>query len=102
MLTLDGEGVIAVARTTSDRAAPKPCFTDPAKLIDAVKAGFCTHTEVRTVLGAALEPLAHPAFSEAITSCLRRSYCHIIVDESFDMNVLDARVIEHAMTLASP
>ena len=49
------------------------------------------------MLGAALEPSAHPAFSEAITSCLGRSYCHIIVDESFDMNLLDTRVIEHAI-----
>jgi len=96
-LTLDQEGTIAEARTTVDRVAPKPCFTGPTKLWGAVRDGYCTHAEVRNVLGAALTPGAHPAFVAAATQCLAESYCHIIVDESFDMNVLDAAVIETAI-----
>lgn len=47
-------------------------------------------------IGAALEQNSHPAFSAA-TACLGRSYCHLIVDESFDMNVIDALVVERAI-----
>lgn len=97
MLSLDQEGRISTAATTSDHAAPKPCFTDSKQLISAIEAGYCTHAEVRSVLGAALDRTSHPAFSAAAIACLRGSYCHLIVDESFDMNILDAVVVERAI-----
>lgn len=97
-LSLDTGGEIATVGTTSDRVAPKPCFTDPKKLMDAVRDGYCTHAEVRSVLGAALTPGDYPAFLTAVMACLAKSYCHLIVDESFDMNHLDAAVIEAAIS----
>jgi DNA helicase-2/ATP-dependent DNA helicase PcrA len=96
-LSLDSWGEITTVGTTSDRVAPKPCFTDPRKLMSAVRDGYCTHAEVRNVLGAALRPGLYPAFAAAVTACLAKSYCHLIVDESFDMNQLDAAVIEAAI-----
>ena len=54
------------------------------------------HAEVRNVLASALSP-DYPAFLAAVIGCLATSYCHIIVDESFDMNQLDAAVIEAAI-----
>jgi hypothetical protein len=84
--------------TTSDRLAPKLCFTDPKKLMSAIRDGYCTHAEVRNVLGSALRPSRHPAFAAAVTASLATSYCHLVVDESFDMNQLDAAVIEAAIT----
>lgn len=96
-LSLDSEGLVTTVRTRSDRLAPKPCFMDATKLMSAVRDGFCTHAEIRNVLGAALTPGDHPAFERAVTSCLGMSYCHLIVDESFDMNHLDAAVVELAI-----
>jgi DNA helicase-2/ATP-dependent DNA helicase PcrA len=96
-LTLNADGHVATVRTTSDRRAPKPCFMDPEHLLLGVEAGYCTHAEVRNVLDAAIQGNAHPALSAAVRSCLGRSYCHLIVDESFDMNALDALVVEHAV-----
>jgi DNA helicase II / ATP-dependent DNA helicase PcrA len=61
-LTLNADGHVVTARTTDDRVAPKPCFVDAEPLLLAVKEGYCTHAEVRNVLGAAMrgnEP--HPA-----------------------------------------
>lgn len=98
ILTLDAEGEITTAGTTSDRVAPKPCFTDPKKLMSAVRDGYCTHAEVRNLLGPALTPGIHPACATAVIACLAKSYCHLIVDESFDMNHLDAAVVEAAIT----
>ncbi len=96
-LTLDDEAQIAAQGTRSDRVAPKPCFCNPKNLLSTVRDGFCTHAEVRNVLGAALAPGLHPAFAAAVEACLGASFCHIIVDESFDMNVLDSAVIEAAI-----
>jgi DNA helicase-2/ATP-dependent DNA helicase PcrA len=95
-LSTNTEGAVIAVGTASDRIAPKPCFTDSTKLLGAVRAGYCTHAEVRNVLAAALSP-DYPAFVAAVTGCLAASYCHIIVDESFDMNQLDATVIEAAI-----
>jgi len=96
-LSLTPGGTIEPVKTTSDRMAPKPCFTDPAKLLAAISDGYCTHAEVRNVLGAALEPGRHPKLVEAVEACLARSYCHLIVDESFDMNRLDAAIVESSI-----
>lgn len=97
MLSLDPEGGVIAVGTASDRVAPKPCFTDSGKLLSAVRSGYCTHAEVRNVLASALSP-DYRAFLAAVAGCLAKSYCHIIVDESFDMNQLDAAVIEAAIS----
>ena len=39
----------------------------------------------------------HPELSAAVRSCLGYSYCHLIVDESFDMNALDSLVVDYAV-----
>ena len=97
MLTLDDEGNVCTSPTSSDRVAPKPCFTDAKKLWGAVRAGYCTHAEIRSVLGSAMRAGAYPILRAAVSSCLLSSYCHFIVDESFDMNWLDAFVVECAI-----
>ena len=71
-LSLDAAGEITTIGTTSDRVAPRPCFIDPRKLLEAVRDGYCTHAEVRSVLGAVLlTPGGYPAFVAAVTACLR-------------------------------
>ncbi len=97
MLTLNDEGAVVAAKAITERAAPKPCFTDPTHLTTAIAAGFCTHADVRNVLSAAMDPQFKRTFSAAVSSCLGRGYCHLIVDEVFDMNHLDALVVERAI-----
>ena len=97
-LSLNLGGEITTIGTASDRVAPKPCFTDAKKLMNAVASGYCTHAEIRSVLGAALQADLYPAFVAAVVACLADSYCHLVVDESFDMNHLDAAVIEAAIS----
>ena len=94
---LDPEGKVEVFATRSERRAPKPCFVDPAALRAAVRAGYSTHAEVRNVLLAALDGDTYPALDGAVSRCLAGSYCHLIVDESFDMDVLDALVVQRAI-----
>ncbi len=96
-LTLDAEGRVTTVGTRSDLLAPKPCFLDGERLMDALADGYCTHAEVRNVLSAALSRRQYPAFRSAVESCLGDSFCHLIVDESFDMNHLDAAVVELAI-----
>lgn len=96
-LALDDEGIISVRTTTSDRAAPKPCFVDQPKFLAALGSGYCTHADIRNVLGNAIDPDRHPIYRAAIAESLRRAFCHLIVDEAFDMNGLDAGVVSLAI-----
>ena len=96
-LTLDENGQIAFGRTKNKAIVPTPAFVDPNKFEDALHAGQCTHTEVRHVLGAALNTRKHPRYNTAIRDCLRGSIAHLIVDEAFDMNRLDCTVLERAI-----
>ena len=96
-LSLDDEGQVTVTATRSNIVAPSPCFTDPAKYLDALSAGACTHAEIRSVLAAALDDIRYPAINRAIRTCLAAGTCHILIDEAFDMNTLDARLVERAI-----
>ncbi len=96
-LGLSPEGALDVLPAQIERQAPKPCFVKPEALRAAVRAGFSTHAEVRNVLLAALDQKSYPALSDALRRCLAGSYCHLIVDESFDMDVLDALVVQRAI-----
>lgn len=94
---LRDDGQIGLIRTTSKITAPTPAFVDGAKLLDALKGGVCTHTDIRNVLRDAVDTARFPAFNEAIREFLASSYCHLIVDEAFDMNPLDIAIVEHAI-----
>lgn len=57
-----------------------------ASLID----GYCTHDEIRQIVGIAL---ARPHLRDAISDYFARTIAHLIVDEAFDLNGLDARLV---------
>lgn len=94
---LDDEGVLTVMETKNVDRAPAPAFVDGDMLEAALAAGVCTHTDVRNVLSDAVDDVRHPAFNEAIRDCLRGSFCHLVIDEAFDMNPLDIAVVERAI-----
>lgn len=96
-LALDRNGRVTVATTRSNIMAPSPCFVDATKYLDALEKGACTHAEIRNVLAAALDDVRHPVLNKAIRECLAAGMCHVMVDEAFDMNSLDAQVIERAI-----
>jgi DNA helicase-2/ATP-dependent DNA helicase PcrA len=96
-LLLDDEGVVSIGATRSNITAPSPCFTDPQKYLAALSEGICTHAEIRGVLSAALDDVRYPTFNQAMRSCLAAGTCHILIDEAFDMNPLDARIVERAI-----
>lgn len=94
---LDEGGVLAILETRDVRRAPAPAFLDEDRLRSALESGRCTHTDVRNVLSDAVDESRHPAFNQAIRECLKGSFCHLVVDEAFDMNPLDVAVIERAI-----
>lgn len=96
-LGLNDEGVLTIMETRNFDRAPTPAFVEEAKLHAALAAGTCTHTDVRNVLSDAIDEARHPAFNDAIRSCLRGSFCHLVIDEAFDMNPLDIAVVERAI-----
>lgn len=96
-LTLDLEGRIAIATTRSNTVAPRPCFLDAARYRAALTAGNCTHAEIRSVLSSAVDDTQYPTFNVAIRDCLGAGVCHLIVDEAFDMNLLDVTIVERAI-----
>lgn len=101
-LSLDRNAQVVVVSTTSDLSAPRPCFLSKDKFIAALEDGACTHTDVRNVLFAALNENRHPELNDAVRSCLTDSICHLVIDEAFDMNPLDARVVERAIEAGVP
>lgn len=96
-IALGDEGQIESIRTFSKINAPTPAFVHGADLIDALKGGACTHTDIRNVLGDAVDETRFPLFNEAIREFLASRYCHLIVDEAFDMNPLDIAIVERAI-----
>lgn len=56
--------------------------------------GICTHDEIRQLLSASL---AQRHLREAVKAFLSRSVSHLIVDEAFDLNELDARLVRCAI-----
>lgn len=97
VLSLDDEGLVSIGTTRSNITAPSPCFTDERKYLEALSDGICTHAEIRSVLSAALDDVRYPTFNRAMRTCLAGGACHILIDEAFDMNPLDARIVERAI-----
>jgi DNA helicase II / ATP-dependent DNA helicase PcrA len=60
---------------------------------EAVNEGECTHDDVRKILAAALN---QPAIAEIIAQRLQDTIRALIVDEVFDANTLDLRLVELA------
>ncbi|MDG2025940.1 MAG: ATP-dependent helicase [Acidimicrobiales bacterium] len=102
LLTLDDEGVVTVRKTKSKRLAPTPAFTDEDSFLSALASGYCTHSDVRNVLSAAIGGDRHPRYAAAIRDCLAGSVSHLVVDEAFDMNSLDIAVVGSAIQAGVP
>lgn len=94
---LNPDGRVGISGTTSQIRAPNPVFVDPDKFEDALASGRCTHADIRNVLVDAADAELFPALNQAIRRFLATSYCHLVVDEAFDMNALDVTIIERAI-----
>jgi len=88
-LNLNGTNVTVC--TDYDRSSAQR--VNPKQYSAAIRAGICTHEEVRTVLGLAL---GSPTIVESLTGRLAATVGALIVDEIFDANRLDITVIELA------
>lgn len=89
-LAVDDEGNIFV---TSGWAKSAENRVDMKEFQEAVSNGECTHDDIRRVL---TTTLARPAIADAIGQRLRDTIRAIIVDEVFDANTLDLRLVEIA------
>lgn len=96
-LALDDEGVLVTRETRALHQAPNPAFIDGDELWGAIASGHCTHTDVRNVMGDAVDEGRHPMFNQAFRECLAGSFSHLVIDEAFDMNPLDIAVVERAI-----
>jgi len=86
VLALSGRNVV-VSRIYH----PTPAnHVDFAPFTTAITDGVCTHNDVRTVLTAAFDV---PELWRAIGRWLQRTVANLIVDEVFDANRLDVRLI---------
>jgi DNA helicase-2/ATP-dependent DNA helicase PcrA len=81
---------VQVAKRYGTGYAMRP---EPIPFAGSVNAGRCTHEDVRRVLEQAL---MQPDIAEALTRHLAATTRALIVDEVFDANELDIRVIELA------
>jgi len=88
---LNFDGTNVTVWTGYDRRSAQRA--NPQQYSAAIRAGICTHEEVRTVLGLAL---GRPNIAESLTWRLATTVCALIVDEIFDANRLDIAVIERA------
>ena len=89
-LAVDADGNIFV---TSRRAKSADNRVDMKEFQEAVSSGECTHEDIRRVL---TTTLTRPAIADAIGQRLRDTIRAIIVDEVFDANTLDLRLVEIA------
>lgn len=95
---LDEEGRFCIVSTSDRNRAPAPVFIAPDRLKSALSAGRCTHSDIRNILHDIIDrPAMYPILESAIKDCLAGSFCHLIVDEAFDMNLLDIAVVEKAI-----
>ncbi|ORW86909.1 hypothetical protein AWB92_24805 [Mycobacterium sp. IEC1808] len=78
-------------RVTYEASNTRPV---PSAFADAVSNGLCTHEDVRRIVDFALK---RPDLLNALRSHLARTIRELIVDEVFDANELDIRVIELAL-----
>jgi DNA helicase-2/ATP-dependent DNA helicase PcrA len=86
------------------RVVDAPCwgmmYAKKSYYVESLTDGVCTHDEIRQIVGVAL---GRNDLRDAIDAYLARSLVHLIVDEAFDLNGLDAllvrRVVESGVGL---
>jgi DNA helicase II / ATP-dependent DNA helicase PcrA len=88
-LILQGRDVAISYRWETTRASR----VDLDEFTDFVQSGVCTHDEVRTIL---TDTLRDPQLERAIAERLGTTMRALIVDEVFDANPLDLRLVELA------
>lgn len=92
------DGEIVEARFTiesRDPRAPRPAFVDDHAFLTALS-DSCTHVDIRNVLDAASQARSRPELEQEVVDLLRRTMCHLIVDEAFDLNGLDIWLLQCA------
>ncbi|WP_419932608.1 ATP-dependent helicase [Candidatus Poriferisodalis sp.] len=102
MLTLDDDGIVAISRTTDKTLAPSPAFVDATAFREALAKGVCTHADVRNILRQACDRSRHPRLVDAILEYMYQTICHLVVDEAFDMNLLDLAMLRLAIEADVP
>lgn len=88
-LKLDGRTVTPTVRFASQRKSR----VDRAQFDAAIRAGTCTHDDVRSVLDAAIRD---PQLRELLADRTAESVRALIVDEVFDANPLDLNLVNSA------
>jgi DNA helicase II / ATP-dependent DNA helicase PcrA len=91
---LNAERRVAVFATKDDRLAPSPAFTDGPRLMAALEGDKCTHADIRNVLYSVVRTAEHDELVATLRKFVQRRMCQFIVDEAFDMNDLDVRVVK--------
>ena len=80
------------------RPVDAPCwgmsYANRSHYTDSLREGVCTHDEIRQIVGLAL---GRPELRDTIGDYLSRSVAHVIVDEAFDLNGLDALFVRRAV-----
>lgn len=94
-LALTDEGLVEIIERTAGRK-PKAYFVDEGAYSTTLAQGLATHDEVRAVLHAALVDL-QPDLRQEVARFLNRRFAHLLVDEVFDLNELDTRLLEVAV-----
>jgi DNA helicase-2/ATP-dependent DNA helicase PcrA len=69
-------------------------YAKKTDFVESLTDGVCTHDEIRQIVGVAL---GHADLRSAIDEYLARSLVHLIVDEAFDLNGLDARLVRRVV-----
>lgn len=91
---LDPGGAV-IAGALDGRRRPRAYYIDESQYLEQLRLGHCTHDEIRSVLSAALIG-ASLELSDAVMEYLRTTYSHLLVDEAFDLNRLDTKLVELA------
>ncbi len=91
-------GINGTILTPKYRPVERSCWGMPYKHLDDwvqnLKDGICTHDEIRQIVGLALRK---PALQDGVDTYLARTYHHLIVDEVFDLNDLDALLLRRCI-----
>lgn len=91
---LNAAGEISPMATGDDVLAPRPAFTDAESLMAALEGGKCTHADIRNVLYSIVRTDRHSELVGALEAFIQSRMCQFIVDEAFDMNALDVRIVQ--------
>lgn len=91
---LNAQQELAAFATSDERLAPSPAFTEGPGLMLALEGGKCTHADIRNVLYSVVRTPEHNELVDALREFVQSRMCQFIVDEAFDMNDLDVRVVK--------